>query len=45
VTAGPSLEELSQIAAYYPVFQILRDAHQPAGNGALPPGADIARAG
>ena len=41
VTAGPSLEELSQIAAHYPVFQIV-DVHQPAGNDAPPPGADIA---
>ena len=45
VTADPSLEELSQIATHYPVFQILDDARQPTGNGAPPPDADIATAG
>ena len=45
VTAGPSLEELGQIAMHYPVFQIVDDAHQPTGNGAPPPGADLAGAG
>ena len=45
MTADPSLEELGQIAMHYPVFQIVDDAHQPAGNGAPPPGADLAGAG
>jgi hypothetical protein len=30
---------------HYPVFQIVDDAHQPTGNGAPPPGADLAGAG
>jgi len=45
VTADPSLEELGQIAMHYPVFQIVDDAHQLTGNGAPPPGADLAGAG
>ncbi len=41
VAADASLQELDQIATYYPVFQIVDDVHQPTRNGA-PPSPDIA---
>ncbi len=44
VAADPSLEELNQIATYYPVFQIIDDTHQPTRNGTPPPSPDIAPA-